>query len=221
MNRKSVVSVESTTTSSPTITPTSSIDEISMPKHVERFLAKITVSEDGHWLFGGARSGNGYGVCHVEGNRAQLAHRASYDFFVGDLPGDDYVIGHASGCPRNCVNPEHLSIITRSQNQQQRKVDGTMYVVKRQIVKATPAEIAEIRERAGKGETKYSIAQRLNRSETYIALVVKGSLHSEAKAAERAERAAQRVAAAAAKLPKKRGPKPASSFASTVLQEAA
>ena len=164
--------------------PQPATSDIKVSKYVERFLQKIEVSPDGHWLFTGARSGNGYGVCSVEGRKVQLAHRASWDFFVDDLPGEGFVIGHAGGCPRNCVRPEHLSVITHAQNQLQRITDGTMYVPRRKSVKATPEEIADIRRRASLGETGYAISKVWNRSETYIAKVLSGRLHDPKKPAK-------------------------------------
>ena len=199
-------------TASATTTPAtvdSNTDQITVPKYVEKFLNKIQVSPEGHWLYTGGLSANGYGVCTVEG-RPVLAHRASYSFFVDDLPSDDLVIGHAGGCPRHCVNPEHLSAITRQQNQQQRITDGTMYVPRRKRVPATNEEIADIRRRAAKGETKYSIAKLYDRSETYIGRVVNCRIHNPDKPAKKPK-----------KIIRRRSPAPTSAPDVAVMQEAA
>jgi hypothetical protein len=51
-----------------------------------------------------------------------LAHRASYEFFVGPIP-DGLEIDHVwtRGCRHtNCVNPEHLEPVTRAENMRRR-----------------------------------------------------------------------------------------------------
>lgn len=76
---------------------------------IHRFDAKIDRQADGCWLWTGARQGRGYGYFG-----RQLAHRWSYEQHVGPIP-DDLTIDHLC-CNILCVNPEHLELVTRSEN---------------------------------------------------------------------------------------------------------
>ena len=193
--------------------------DIQPNKYVRRFLEKLTENKrTGCLEYKGALAPNGYGV-FWDGTTSILSHRYAYDTFKADLPKDG-VLAHSCN-NKKCCNWDHLRPATHKENSADASRDGLLAVNRRSYVKASDTEIADIRSRSAKGESNYSIAKHLDRGEAYVGKVVSGKLHSEMKAAERAERAAKRVAAAVAKLPKKRGPKPASSFASTVLQEAA
>lgn len=71
------------------------------------------------WLWTGAKEIKaGYGVvlediCIAKGKQLK-AHRASYMLFIGEIPGD-LTVDHQC---RNvaCVNPNHLRLLTRSEN---------------------------------------------------------------------------------------------------------
>lgn len=57
------------------------------------------------WIWFGALGSNGYGTFY-KNNKNMGAHRASYEFFVGEIP-QDMVIMHLCDC-KHCVNPSHL-----------------------------------------------------------------------------------------------------------------
>ena len=61
----------------------------------------------------GATDSKGYGQLW-SGGRAVLAHRYSWERTNGPIP-DDRILDHACW-ERSCVNPEHLRLATRSQN---------------------------------------------------------------------------------------------------------
>jgi len=78
---------------------------------VDRLRARYVVS-GGCWLWTGSLR-DGYGRIRIN-NQHQLAHRVSYETFVGPIP---------YGCQldhlcraRNCVNPEHLEPVTCRDN---------------------------------------------------------------------------------------------------------
>ena len=77
-------------------------------------------------LWTGKLGNHGYGRIKV-GDKTVLAHRASYERFVGPIP-DGYTIDHTchtadESCPggtscqhRRCVNPHHLEPVTLAEN---------------------------------------------------------------------------------------------------------
>jgi hypothetical protein len=84
----------------------------------DRFLAKVAQgAPDECWLWRGAPGWFGYGhiTGFVDGKRVnRLAHRVSYEFFVGPIP-DGLVLDHLCSTPL-CVNPAHLEPVTQREN---------------------------------------------------------------------------------------------------------
>jgi hypothetical protein len=88
---------------------------------IERFLRKIEPVPSGCWLWSGGTDPTGYGRFCVADSRMSYAHRYSYEFFTSAIP-TGYDIDHLCRV-RNCVNPDHLEAVTRSENLG-RKVPG-------------------------------------------------------------------------------------------------
>ena len=80
----------------------------------ERFDDKYTPEPNtGCWLWFGATAGNGYG--HIwTGTTTERAHRVSYELHKGNIP-EGLELMHSCDC-RHCVNPDHLTPGTRSDN---------------------------------------------------------------------------------------------------------
>lgn len=75
-----------------------------------RFESKFAVEPNsGCWLWFASHKEKGYGQLRQDGV-IRLAHRVSYEHFVGPIP-DGLQIDHLCSTPE-CVNPEHLDAVT-------------------------------------------------------------------------------------------------------------
>lgn len=88
---------------------------------IERFLDKISIDiKTGCWNWIGAKYKNGYGAFAID-RRTNCAHRHAYELFIGPIP-DKYEIHHK--CKNiSCVNPKHLSPITRLDHLKEDNID--------------------------------------------------------------------------------------------------
>jgi hypothetical protein len=78
-------------------------------KQLKRFWSKVNKTPGGCWLWTGNKNPNGYGRICIN-YTGTLAHRTSYEIFKGEVP-EGLVLDHLCRV-RNCVNPEHLEIVT-------------------------------------------------------------------------------------------------------------
>ena len=84
------------------------------PNQIRHFLERCEpVTESGCWIWIGTVHNNGYGR-FSETNGKILAHRKSYELFVGTIP-DGMQINHKCHMPL-CVNPNHLYAGTQKDN---------------------------------------------------------------------------------------------------------
>lgn len=73
-----------------------------------RVMDRCTVTEDGHWLFGGAIHPRGYGQISKGGRGAALTHRVMWESWHGPVPAG-FVVSHLCD-QKTCCNPEHLQL---------------------------------------------------------------------------------------------------------------
>lgn len=79
----------------------------------EQLKVKIKIDENDCWNWTGKINKGGYGYLSSRG-KYYLAHRISYEFFVGEIP-DGLTIDHLCR-NRRCVNPNHLEVVTLKEN---------------------------------------------------------------------------------------------------------
>src|SRR3990167_3067084 len=78
----------------------------------ERFWSKVEKTED-CWTWTGLRNRGGYGVFRIDG-RNKLAHRISYELFMGPFDGSLFVCHHCDN--PSCVRPGNLFLGTNIDN---------------------------------------------------------------------------------------------------------
>ena len=86
---------------------TRTLDETTFWNHVDR-------DPSGCWLWTASTSGGGYGQFNVAGLATRQAHRLAYEHHAGPIP-EGLVLDHLCRV-RNCVNPDHLEVVTQAEN---------------------------------------------------------------------------------------------------------
>ena len=115
-----------------------------IPITKERIESKVDkIPEAGCWIWMGSTQVRGYGEL-ISNNRKYLAHRASYEAFIGPIPKGMYVCHTCDNV--YCVNPAHLFLGTQKQNLQDMKSKGRhLYGEKNTEAKLTEAQVLQIR----------------------------------------------------------------------------
>lgn len=90
-----------------------------MKTNFESKFSRSGIGECWNWLSG--CDGHGYGAFLVCGKQ-EMAHRFSYQFYIGEIPEGKCVL-HRCDNPK-CVNPNHLWIGTKGQNNTDRSNKG-------------------------------------------------------------------------------------------------
>lgn len=83
---------------------------------IDRFMTKVMPHPCGCVVWAATRNNKGYGWFYSNtAGRQVLAHRWSYEYFVGPIP-DGLDLDHLCSTPY-CVNPDHLEPVTHAENQ--------------------------------------------------------------------------------------------------------
>lgn len=126
------------------------------------------------WLWTGGTNGRGYGVMGLERpRRTAYAHRISFELFRGPIP-EGAEIAHSCDV-RNCVNPEHLSLMTRQENEADKAAKGRVPKGEGQWrAVLTEDDVRAIRKRVANGERRNALAKEYGVSASNIEHIVAG-----------------------------------------------
>ena len=138
---------------------------------IARLMSKVTKT-DTCWLWTGGTNGRGYGVMGVERpRRTAYAHRLSYEHFHGPIP-EGAEVAHSCDV-RNCVHPDHLSLMTRVENEADKSVKGRVPKGEGQWrAILTEDAVREIRRRVANGETRTALAREFGTSPSNVEHIV-------------------------------------------------
>jgi hypothetical protein len=155
---------------------TGSTDDPQAQSLADRFWSKVDKrGPDECWLWTAVINEHGYGVMRPEGRRhgpTVKAHRVSLMLVGIDIDGS-YVLHSCDN--RRCVNPAHLSPGDHKENvsdmvSRQRQPMGS----RNGHAKLTERQVAEIRNRAARGELQRTLASEYGVSKPTISRIVNG-----------------------------------------------
>lgn len=124
-----------------------------------RFWKYVEPGEDGEcWEWRGTRQAFGYGTLYrKEKGKSNRACRTAYELFKGPIP-DGLVVMHMCDNPP-CVNPQHLTVGTRSDNTQDAIKKGRLWFHRGENIpkaKLTREQVIEIRRQYANGDVSYA-----------------------------------------------------------------
>lgn len=130
------------------------------------------------WLWTGAQNTNGYGR-FIDGNQHKLAHRVSYELFVGPIP-DGMNVCHACD-NRKCVNPHHLWVGSQTDNLRDAVAKGRMFRPNTNGEmngnrKLSAEDVRTIRAMFRGGQRRYRIAERFGVSPSTVGGIISGKI---------------------------------------------
>lgn len=93
------------------------------PSVIRRLVSKVSVDDKGCWNWTGYVNKKGYGQIKLNG-KAHWVHRVSHSVFNGPIP-EALTIHHTCHNP-SCVNPDHLTTATTSENSKEGRGSGVI-----------------------------------------------------------------------------------------------
>lgn len=147
------------------------ITETLMERHSARYEYD---TNGGCWLWKGAAQPLGYGQIKVDG-RMSLAHRVSWELHRGPIP-EGICVLHRCDIPA-CVNPDHLFLGTRGDNNQDKYSKGRAVNLSGENhwkAKLTAAQVKEIHEQRAAGAKLSELAQRFGVHFATIGRIARG-----------------------------------------------
>jgi hypothetical protein len=147
-----------------------------MIEQSDRFWSKVEREPDGGCWVWTANLSRGYGAYRLLG-KMQKAHRISYELAHGPIPPDTCVLHRCDNPP--CVNPDHLFLGTRAENNADRAAKGRSADQAgdaNSAAKLTSNEARLIKERYGAGGvSQRQLAAEFGVSQSNINWIVRGA----------------------------------------------
>lgn len=143
------------------------INDVTM---LERFKRHYTVKESGCWEWHNVAS-HGYGMFTVEARNFQLAHRVSFELFIGPIPEGALICHRCDNRP--CVNPEHLYAGSYSDNMRDAQERGQYFRERARNVRLSQTIVDEIRALYATGAyTQKALAEKFGTAQGHISRLV-------------------------------------------------
>jgi HNH endonuclease len=137
-------------------------------------LANNTVPDPttGCWLWTGSVNRDGYGGLSI-GGKTRRASRVSWELHYGPIP-NGMLVCHRCDTPA-CVNPDHLFLGSARDNAHDAVAKGRNAAGERHgCARLSAADVADVRDRAARGETLRSIAASLGLHRLHVGNIVRG-----------------------------------------------
>lgn len=93
----------------------------------DRFLGSYKIVESGCWEWQKTINFQGYGIFKARGGKRILAHRFSYELFIGELANTKELVCHKCD-NRKCVNPFHFFKGSHKDNSNDAQLKGRIHV---------------------------------------------------------------------------------------------
>lgn len=132
---------------------------------VNRFWARVDKTPDGCWLWMGARGPLGYGA-FWDGKKVLRAHRYAWAVTNGEIPEGLFACHKCDNPP--CVNPDHLFLGTRTENQRDMAVKE-----RTNTTKLTESEVRAMRRAYRLGISQDVLAHVFGVDQTNVSQVVR------------------------------------------------
>lgn len=147
-------------------------------KYVSRFWSRVSICADHEcWEWQRGKTRDGYGVFHF-GEKSIRTHRFSYQLHNGEIREHDCVC-HSCDNP-SCVNPKHLWIGTRADNNADKEAKGRAVYAEQKKGELNPSatlttsEVVAIKVMARCGLPQARIAKTIGISNASVCMIVSG-----------------------------------------------
>lgn len=142
-----------------------------------KFMSRVSVDENGCWLWTGWVQRNGYGCFKLGGRTGEFvrAHRLSWMVWRGPIP-DGLLVCHRCDV-RRCVNPDHLFLGTPRDNsvdafeKGRLKIPTPLQGEQNSFAKLTSADVAAIRTST---ESSAALARRYGVDRSTVSVARRG-----------------------------------------------